>query len=80
MTTSTSEKIQIDENVDVLNANPNLVAKKNRRIRNISFGGNNNLEIDQIHFEKQKIVKSKHRRDISVSDILPDDKKVDSKI
>jgi hypothetical protein len=44
--------IQLDENVDVLNTNTNLVAKKNRRIRNISFGGNNNLEIDQIHFEK----------------------------
>lgn len=61
-----------------MNTNTNIAAKKNRRIRNISFGGNNNFEFDQNNIEKQKNIKPKHRRDISVSDILPDDKKIDS--
>ena len=61
-----------------MNTNTNNAAKKNRRIRNISFGGNNNFEFYQNNIEKQKNIKPKHRRDISVSDILPDDKKIDS--
>jgi hypothetical protein len=58
--------------------NTNVTSKKNRRIRNISFGGNNFFEYDQAQIEKLKTNKPKHRRDISVSDILPDTNKIDS--
>ena len=52
-----------------------MLDKKNRRQRNISFGG----DIDhQVMFESQNVsaekkrVKSMHKREVSMGDVMPD--------